>query len=83
MLAMSVRGTPELLLAALVNRLRGGGALPTVTQALIDVDGRGTCSNGKGVECPRLYSTKGGGIATIAVGALAVAAGVLVLTGKF
>jgi hypothetical protein len=50
---------------------------------LIDVDGRGTCSDGKGVECRRLYATKGGGIASIAVGALAVAAGVLVLTGKF
>jgi hypothetical protein len=50
---------------------------------LIALDGRGTCSDGKGVECPHLYGTKGGGIASIAVGALAVAAGVLVLTGKF
>ena len=50
---------------------------------LIAVDGEGTCSDGAGVQCRRLYATKGWGIASIAAGAVAVAAGVLVLTGKF
>ena len=50
---------------------------------LIEVDGKGTCSAGARVQCPRVYSTTGWGITSLAAGALAVAAGVLVLTGRF
>jgi hypothetical protein len=50
---------------------------------LIDADGKGTCSAGVGVQCPRVYSTTAWGVTSIVGGALAVAAGVLVLTGKF
>jgi hypothetical protein len=50
---------------------------------LIEADGKGTCSAGAGAQCPRVYSTTGWGITSLAAGALAVAAGVLVLTGRF
>jgi hypothetical protein len=49
---------------------------------LIRINGEGTCNN-SGVQCQHLYDTKGWGIASIVGGAVAVAAGVLVLTGKF
>jgi len=62
----------------------GAGALAgALGLYLIAADGKGTCSEGAGVQCPRLYSTTGWGIASFAGGALAVAAGVLVLTGRF
>jgi hypothetical protein len=49
---------------------------------LLSRDGTGTCSDTVN-QCPRVYDTKGWGIASIIGGAAAVAAGVLVLTGKF
>ena len=50
---------------------------------LVEADGKGTCSQGAGVQCQRVYATTGWGITSLAGGALAVAAGVLVLTGRF
>jgi hypothetical protein len=50
---------------------------------LIEADGKGTCSAGAGAQCPRVYATTGWGITSLAAGALAVAAGVFVLTGRF
>jgi hypothetical protein len=50
---------------------------------LIGLDGKGTCNDGSGVQCSRLYSTEGWGIGTFALGGLAVAAGILDLMGKF
>jgi hypothetical protein len=50
---------------------------------LIAIDGDGTCDGPAGNQCPHLYSTKGWGITSVVGGALAIAAGVLVLTGKF
>ena len=62
----------------------GVGAMAgLVGWALIESDGKGTCSEGAGVQCPRVYSTTGWGITSLAAGALAIAAGVLVLTGRF
>ncbi|HVU50697.1 MAG TPA: hypothetical protein VHL80_08410 [Polyangia bacterium] len=61
----------------------GVGAMAGVVGwKLIDLDGKGTCSDGPN-QCPHLYDTKGWGIATLVGGAAAIAAGVLVLTGKF
>jgi hypothetical protein len=59
-----------------------------VAWRLLAIDGDPTCSDGtdqvgKPVQCPNLNATKGWGITSIVGGALAVAAGVLVLTGKF
>ena len=61
----------------------GVGAMAgLVSWRLFAIDGEGTCNDGAN-QCPHLYSTKGWGIATIVGGAAAIAAGVLVLTGKF
>jgi hypothetical protein len=49
---------------------------------LISHDGAGTCGDNVN-QCPRLYDTKGWGIASIIGGAASIAAGVLVLAGKF
>jgi hypothetical protein len=54
-----------------------------VAWRLFDLDGKGTCNDGKDVQCQHLYDTKGWGVASIVGGVAAVAAGVLVLTGKF
>jgi hypothetical protein len=62
----------------------GVGAFAGVLGAwLISADGDGTCDAAASVQCPKLYSTKGWGIVSIAGGAVAIAAGVFVLTGKF
>jgi hypothetical protein len=50
---------------------------------LIEADGKGTCSAGDGTQCPHVYSTTVWGITSLAAGALAIGAGVLVLTGRF
>jgi hypothetical protein len=49
---------------------------------LFALDGEGNCSDGMN-QCKRLYDTKGWGVVSIVGAAAAVAAGVLVLTGKF
>jgi hypothetical protein len=60
-----------------------GAAAAIVGVGLIAIDGEGTCDDGVGVQCQRLYQTKGWGIASLVGGTLALAAGVLVLTGTF
>jgi hypothetical protein len=70
-----------------------GAFLGVVGWRLIDINGDPTCTafhynsvivdGMKASQCPHLYDTKTGGIVSITAGALAVAAGVLVLTGKF
>jgi hypothetical protein len=48
---------------------------------LISFDGKGTCNDGPN-QCPNVYATEGWGIGVFALGAAAVAAGILVLAGK-
>jgi hypothetical protein len=56
---------------------------------LIAINGDPTCSGGfvdnntEHRQCEHSFSTTGWGVATLVGGALAIAAGVLVLTGKF
>jgi len=55
---------------------------------LLDLDGKqdcggGTTDTGVPIECHHVYTTKPGGVVSLVGGALAIAAGVLVLTGKF
>jgi hypothetical protein len=60
-----------------------------VAWRLLDANGDPTCPNGyvdndpTHLQCQHAYATKAGGIATIVGGALAMAAGILVLTGTF
>jgi hypothetical protein len=60
-----------------------------VSWKLFSIDGDATCTGGHvdfdlmHVQCEHAYATKGWGVATAIGGALAVAAGILVLTGKF
>jgi hypothetical protein len=60
-----------------------------VSWKLVSIDGEATCSGGhvnnnpNDLQCEHAYATKGWGVATAIGGALAVAAGILVLTGKF
>jgi hypothetical protein len=58
-----------------------GVAAAIVGGYLISIDGDGDCPGP--AMCPNHYNTKTGGIASLAGGALAIAAGVLVLTGTF
>jgi hypothetical protein len=61
----------------------GVGAMAgLVSWRLIAIDGEGTCNDGMS-QCPHLYNTKGWGIVSAIGGAAAIAAGVLVLSGKF
>jgi len=51
---------------------------------LIAIDGNGDCSASDArTQCPNLYRTKTGGIAMLSAGVLALAAGVVVLVGRF
>src|SRR5579862_2017470 len=61
----------------------GGVLLAFGGAILVDLDGKGTCSNGAGVQCPRVYSTTGWGIGTFALGGLELVSGMFVLAGKF
>jgi hypothetical protein len=59
-----------------------------VAWRLIDADGKQTCGGGTtkegiAVQCPHIYTTKAGGIAAAVGGALALTAGILVLSGTF
>jgi hypothetical protein len=60
-----------------------------VSWKLFSIDGDATCSGGHvnnnpdDPQCQHAYATKGWGVVTAVGGALAVAAGVLVLSGKF
>jgi hypothetical protein len=60
-----------------------------VSWRLFDIDGEGNCPGGYAdrdpmhLQCQHAYSTKGWGVVSAIGGALAAAAGVLVLTGKF
>jgi hypothetical protein len=59
-----------------------------VAWKLIDSDGKQTCQGGYTetnipIQCPHIYTTKAGGIVAAVGGALALTAGILVLSGKF
>jgi hypothetical protein len=60
-----------------------GVVAAAVGAELIALQGKGSCDDGIGVQCPNRYTTRPGGIALVAGGGLAIVAGVLVLTGTF
>jgi hypothetical protein len=61
----------------------GAGAAAVVVGAIfLAIDGEGTCDD-QFNQCERVYDMKGPGLASFAVGGLALAAGALVLAGKF
>ncbi|HET6281964.1 MAG TPA: hypothetical protein VFH73_13400 [Polyangia bacterium] len=60
-----------------------GVVAAAVAAPLIAMHHNGTCDQASGVECPRRYTTQTGGIAVAIGGGLAIAVGVLMLTGTF
>ncbi len=62
-----------------VGLIVGGAALVATGGVFVSMDGKGSCSNSSGTGCPRVYETKNQGIAFIAGGLAAGAAGGVVL----
>ena len=60
-----------------------GVVAAAVAVPLIAMHHNGTCDQASAVECPKRYTTQTGGIATAIGGGLAIAVGVLMLTGTF